>query len=60
MKCKICKEEHGINVFTVTDSDVVADIKFLRGVCYYCYQRVPKHIPKKQVKRWLYNAMRKL
>ncbi len=61
MKCKICKGEHGLDVFSTTDENsFVDDISHLRGVCYYCYQRVPKHIPKKQVKRWLYHEMHKL
>ncbi len=49
MKCVICKKEHGLSVFT--------GIKSLRGICYYCYKKLPEHIPHVQAKRWLWNEM---
>ncbi len=56
MKCIICEGEHGLNVFNTDaagDGVLNPDLQYLRGICYYCYQKVPKHIPKKQIKKWL-------
>ncbi len=61
MKCKICKTEQGLDVFSTSNENTyIIDIESLRGICYYCYMKVPKYIPKQQVKRWLYHEMQKL
>ncbi len=60
MKCIICKTEHGLNVFSTVSIIAAADVGYLYGICYYCYIKVPKYIPKRQAKRWLLHEMQNL
>ncbi len=60
MKCKICKVEHGLDIFTTIDDGVIKDVGYLYGICFYCFDKVPSYIHKTQVKKWLFHEMQKL
>ena len=53
MKCKICKKEKYLSIFSTMHSNLVVDIAYLYSICYDCYCLVPKYIPRRQVEKWL-------
>ena len=54
MICDMCKQEKVFSIFTrESHYSFVTDINYLAGICYDCYDTVPNHIPRKQIRKFL-------
>jgi hypothetical protein len=53
MICNVCGEEKWETVFSSTNHSFMNDLKYLDGMCFDCYETVPKHIPVQQMRKFL-------
>ncbi len=54
MKCTVCKKETDVGkIFDINGGDAGIGLGYLHSLCFACYNKVPMHIPRQQILKWL-------